>query len=214
MVAYVDKTVGKLKAKLEELGIADNTVILFTGDNGTDKPVVTKMKDGTTIAGNKGSMKDGGTHVPLIAYSPALIQKGVVTDALVDFSDFLPTICDLTGVAKPENVDGRSFYPLLTGKPYKPRDWIYIWYSRSGFIDQAQEFTRNQRYKLYRTGDFFDIEKDLLEKNPIGEEKLLEKTRSVKIMLQAALDQYTDARPENLRKVTPAGKKKKANKKN
>ena len=175
MVAYVDKDVGKLKAKLEQLGLAENTIILFTGDNGTDKPVVTKMQDGSTIAGDKGSMRDGGTRVPLIAYGPGLIRKEIVTDALVDFSDFLPTICDLAGITKPDNVDGRSFYPLLAGKPYEPRKWIYIWYSRAGTINDAMEFTRNQRYKLYRTGEFFDIQKDVLEKKPISDENLIKR---------------------------------------
>ena len=212
MVAYTDKIVGKIKAKLEQLGVAENTVILFTGDNGTDKPVVTKMKDGSSIAGNKGSMTDGGTHVPLIAYGPDLIRKGMVTDTLVDFSDFLPTICDLAGADKPDNIDGRSFYPLLTGKEYQPRDWIYIWYSRDGSINKAKEFTRNQRYKLYRSGEFYDIEKDVFEKNPIADKDLLEKTRSIKAMLQTALDQYTEARPQQLRKIAPP-KKTKNNKK-
>lgn len=195
MVAYVDKTVGKLKAKLEELGVADNTIIIFTGDNGTDKPVVTKMKDGTTIAGNKGSMKDGGTRVPLIAYAPGTIQQGVETDALVNFSDFLPTICDFAGAKKPANIDGKSFYSLLTGKPYEPRKWIYIWYSRDGNAAQAQEFTRNQRYKLYRTGDFYDIKNDVLEKKPLNREMLSEEAKATRGMLNTALEQYTNARP-------------------
>ncbi len=202
MTAYVDKIVGKLKAKLEQLGVADHTVILFTGDNGTDKPVVTRMQDGSTIAGDKGSMKDGGTRVPLIAYGPGVIRQGVLTDALVDFSDFLPTLCDLAGIVKPAGIDGRSFYPLLTGEAYEPRHWIYIWYSRDGSTDKAREFTRNQRYKLYRTGEFFDIAEDALEIRPLGADQIPEPARAVKAMLQAALDQYANARPEHLRKVS------------
>jgi len=202
MVAYVDTIVGKLNAKLKQLGLTNNTVIFFTGDNGTDKPIVTKMRDGSSIAGSKGSMKDGGTRVPLIAYAPGIISKGVVSHELIDLSDFLPTICDFAGVKTPPKIDGHSFYPLLTGQDYTPRKWIYLWYSRDGSINKAQEFARNQRYKLYRTGEFFDIKKDVLERKTLPDHLLTEQARAAKIMLQAALDQYTEARPENLRKLS------------
>ncbi len=202
MVAYVDKIVGKIKSRVEQLGMANKTVILFTGDNGTDKPIVTRMKDGSTIAGNKGSMKDGGTRVPLIAYAPGIISKGIVTHNLVDMSDFLPTICDLAGIAAPQSIDGRSFYPLLKGQDYAARKWIYIWYSRNGSIDRAQEFARNQRYKLYHNGEFFDLRHDVTERKALTDDQLNEPTRAIQTMLQSVLDRYSDARPMHLRKIS------------
>ncbi len=85
--------------------------------------------------------------------------------------------------------------PQLLGKTGEPRDWIYIWYARNGGAKGA-EFTRNQRYKLYRTGKFYDIENDELEKSPLDPSKLSDDVLAIRDKLQAALDQYTDARPE------------------
>ncbi len=209
MVTYMDKIVGRLVDQLDELGLRENTLVMFTGDNGTDSPIVSKMGD-RDVPGGKGKMTDGGTHVPLIANWPGTIPKGKVSDDLIDFSDFLPTICGCAGVAVPEklHIDGRSFLPQLQGKKGDPRKWIYCWYSRGGG-PTGKEFARNQRYKFYRTGQFYDIENDVLEKTPLAVDALDEKTAAVRDMLQAALDQYKDARPENLRQGKPKTKKKK-----
>ncbi len=189
MVSYMDKTVGKLINKLDELGIRENTLILFTGDNGTDKPVVSVM-NGRDVAGGKGSMTDAGTHVPLIANWPGVVLPDNECRDIVDFSDFLPTLCETAGVTVPASlsIDGRSFLPQLKGKKGDPREWIYCWYSKSGKESEAKVFTRNQRYKLYQTGHFFDIQNDVLEKTPLKDTDLNEKTKLVKAMLQNALD--------------------------
>eukprot|EP00752_Nemacystus_decipiens_P013981 g12417.t1 len=114
MVTYMDKIVGQIVDKLDELGLRDNTLILFTGDNGTDKPVVTVM-DGREIAGGKGQFNDFGMRVPLIASWPGTIQQGLVTDTLVDFTDMMATICDVTGAPMPsaaESVTSHQFFKL------------------------------------------------------------------------------------------------------
>jgi arylsulfatase A len=193
MVTYMDKIVGKITAKLEALGLRDNTLILFTGDNGTDKPVVSSMGN-RKVAGGKGSMTDAGTSVPLVANWPGTIPKGSVTTDLVDFSDFFPTICEAADVAVPPslNIDGRSFLPQLKGQKGNPREWIYCWYSRSGG-PVGKEWARNQRYKLYRTGEFYDVSKDVLEKKPLG--NLSPPQQQVHGMLKVTLDRYRDMRP-------------------
>jgi arylsulfatase A len=198
MVTYMDKIVGKLATKLDELDIRDNTLILFTGDNGTD--MVTSIINGKRFAGMKGSMTDGGTRVPLIASWPGTIPAGRVTSDIVDFSDFLPTMCEAAGVEVPEklNVDGRSFLPQLLGKQGTPRDWIYIWYSRTGNADRAKVFARDQRYKLYRTGMFYDVSQDALEKRPLNVETLGDDVKQTHAMLRKALDKYENARPAHL----------------
>ncbi len=204
MVAYMDKMVGKLIAKLERLGLRENTLILFTGDNGTDKPVVSVMS-GRRVAGGKGHMTDAGTHVPLIANWPGTISKGRVCGDLVDFSDFLPTLCECAGVpAPPElNVDGRSFLPQLEGKKGNPRQWIYCWYSKTGRIKQAREFARNQRYKLYASGEFYDVANDVLENKSLSSEPLDAEASRARAMLQQAIDRYKNARPAPLRSRRP-----------
>jgi len=195
MVRYMDKIVGKLVVKLKELGLRGNTLLLFTGDNGTDKPVVSVM-DGREVAGGKGQMTDAGTRVPLIGNWPGVIPQGNVCRDLVDFSDFLPTLCECAGVRVPEKPkpDGRSFLAQLKGKKGNRRDWIYCWYSRDGDAEKAKDFARSRRYKLYRTGEFYDINNDVLEKKNLAAEVLDEKTRLIRAMLQKALDQYKDVR--------------------
>ncbi|MHC4737828.1 MAG: sulfatase-like hydrolase/transferase [Planctomycetota bacterium] len=195
MVRYMDKIVGKLVVKLEELDLRGNTLLLFTGDNGTDEPVVSAM-EGREVAGGKGHTTDAGTHVPLIANWPGVIPQRNVCRDLVDFSDFLPTLCECAAVRVPEKpkLDGRSFLGQLKGKKANRRDWIYCWYSRDGNAENAQEFARNQRYKLYRTGEFYDVNNDVLEKENLAVEIPDQQTRLIRSILQKALDQYKDAR--------------------
>lgn len=193
MLSYADKIVGQILAQLEASGVRDNTLVLFTGDNGTDQPIVSAW-NGTTVAAGKGKMTDAGTRVPLIAHWPGVISAGKVSQDLVDFSDFLPTLCDLAGTELPagRTIDGRSFLPLLRGDAYQPRDWIYCWYSRNGKTG-IQEWARNQRYKLYRGGQFYDISQDRLEKEPVAE--LSPEAQQARATLQQVLDQYKDVRP-------------------
>jgi len=198
MVAYMDKIIGKLLAQLDELDLRERTLVLFVGDNGTDKPIVSTM-NGRKVVGGKGSMTDAGTRAPLITNWPGVVPKGKVCKDLVDFSDFTPTICQAAGVAVPPElkIDGRSVLPQLRGEKGNPREWIYCWYSRGGGPN-GKEWARNQRYKLYRKGGFYDVSKDVLEKNPLGAGELTADARQACAMLQKALDKYKDARPSSL----------------
>jgi arylsulfatase A len=195
MVAYADKSVGKLNAKLTELGLRENTLLIFVGDNGTDTPIVTNTTYGKVI-GAKGKMIDGGNRVPCVISWPSVIQKGRVLQDIIDFSDFVPTICEATGVAIPKRlkIDGQSFLAQLQGKPGTPRDSIYMWYSRNGGLARAKAFARNQRYKLYEDGRFYDVPKDRLEKKPLEEATLDKKAQAVKQVLQARLDSFADVK--------------------
>ena len=97
-------------------------------------------------------MTDEGTRVPLIASWPAGIKKpGRVVDDLVEFSDFMPTICEVTGANLPSNYpgDGSSIFPVLQGNSsVRKKDWIYIWYSRTGHSDRGNVMVRNKKYSL------------------------------------------------------------------
>jgi arylsulfatase A len=209
MVAYMDKQVGRILEQLDRSGLRENTLVLFTGDNGTDEPVVSMMR-GREVAGAKGQTTDGGTRVPLIAHWGSKTPKGKVCNDIVDFSDFLPTVCEATGTKVPDEqgIDGRSFLPQLLGKPGNPREWIYVWYARNGG-PSGKEFTRNQRHKLYRSGAFFDIQNDVLEQSPLDPANLSDEMKSVRRSLQAALDRYTDARLEKFSKWKDNKKKQK-----
>ena len=99
MISLMDKYIGKILDKLDELGLRENTLFLFTGDNGTHKTIKSKMPGGI-IQGNKGETPDAGTRVPLIANWPGVIPAGRVCGDLVDFSDFVrlvhPKVVDMS----------------------------------------------------------------------------------------------------------------------
>ena len=128
-VAYLDKQVGQLVAELDRLGLREKTLIVFTGDNGTarfgaDRSII----DGRKINGQKGTMLEGGSRVPLIANWKGTTPAGRVLNDLVDFSDFFATFAELAGAKLPEGVtfDSRSFAPQLRGEKGKPRDWVFV----------------------------------------------------------------------------------------
>lgn len=199
MVTYMDKIVGKIVTKLGELDLLEKTLLLFTGDNGTDEPVVSRLRD-RWIAGAKGTMTDAGTHVPLIASWPGHMSGGRASSDLVDFSDFFPTLCQISGAPIPDNlkIDGNSFLPTIRGEKGPARPWIYSWFSRDGIVSSAREFARTQRYKLYRTGQFYDLLNDSLEERDLQHIEHGQEASRTKEMLQKVLDQYANARPYGL----------------
>ena len=149
MVAYADKAVGQIVSQLEMSGVRDNTLIIFTGDNGTDTPIVTPW-NGKKVVGGKGTMSDTGTRVPLIVNWPAGIRKaGRVVDDLVEFTDVFPTICEVTGAKLPKNHpgDGASIVPVLRNQAgARKKDWVYIWYRK-------QVMVRNKQYSFVAKQD-------------------------------------------------------------
>jgi arylsulfatase A len=207
MTAYMDKMVGRVVAKLDELGIRDNTLLLFLGDNGTNTGITSRFK-GADYKGGKGTTTSHGTHVPLIVSWPAVMKQGRVSKDLVSSSDFLPTICAAAGVAVPATVDGVSFLPQLRGDTGTPRDWLYTWYSPRQSQDMTvKEYAFDQRFKLYRTGQFYDLGADEMEKQDLAASALASDAAAAKAKLQGVLDQFKDARPAELdREFLASGK--------
>jgi len=171
MVAYMDKMVGRIVRKTEQTGIADRTLILFIGDNGTHKSIHSKL-NGRTIRGGKGKMTDAGTRVPFVSYQPGSVPAGKVCHDLIDFSDFLPTCLQAAGAPIPEGLDGRSFLPQLRGKTGNPREWIYSYYCPRPERSKPVRFVRDQRWKLYGDGRFFDVANDVLEQHALPNDSL------------------------------------------
>jgi len=189
MVAYMDKIVGRIRKALAKHGAADNTIILFTGDNGTDKRVTTETENGA-VRGGKGDMTDGGTHVPLVALYPAKTPAGTVSDALIDFSDFMPTFAEAAGVTLPTDrvIDGVSFLPLLCGEKGNPREWVFCHYWGFGRRKaDASSFARTQRYKVYDDGRFYDIQTDPKEQTPLKHRDFGDEARQVKAKLKQVI---------------------------
>jgi len=192
MVEYADNLVGRLVAKLEELDLLDDTLIIFTGDNGTAQTIKTEMRDGTVVGG-KGTMPDAGTHVPLVAAFGGVSPDNHEIDDLVDFSDVFPTIAEAAGAGLPENViiDGRSFLSRIKGEPGDPRDWAFCHYDPmvpfANFQANAGRWARDRRFKLYHDGRFHDVPADVLEESALSEEGLSEEAGAIRTRLAAAL---------------------------
>jgi len=165
MVAYLDKQIGQMLQTLDDLDIADNTIVLFLADNGTDVDLVNTWGSGQRIAGGKGTMTDRGTHIPLLVRWPGQIKAGSTCDDLVDLTDFLPTLCELTGAKLPEQkIHGRSFAPQLLGKPGNPREWVHI---------------QNNNDRQVRNSDYMLNNKDILRPViKLGEDPATVKQRS------------------------------------
>lgn len=197
MVGYMDKMVGRLDEHLKQLGIRDNTLLIFTGDNGAHSSITSRFQ-GRDYQGGKGRTTNNGHHVPLIVSWPAVMKQGRVCSDLVSCADFLPTLCAAAGAPLPDSVDGVSFLPQLLGGPGTPRECIYAWYSpRQGPDMTVREYAFDRDYKLYRDGSFFDLKADPLEKAPL-QQPLTGKAASARKRLQACLDRYQDARPAEL----------------
>ncbi|MCK4921900.1 MAG: sulfatase-like hydrolase/transferase, partial [Bacteroidales bacterium] len=128
MVNYLDKIVGKIVKQLDEVGQLENTIILFTADNGTNRKI-TSQWNGQDIKGGKGSTTDMGTHVPFVAYWKGQTRGQEIND-LIDFTDFYATLAEAATITLNENdpVDGRSFFSQLVGKKGNPREWQFNHY--------------------------------------------------------------------------------------
>lgn len=199
MTAYTDKMVGRIVAKLEELGIRDNTLLLFLGDNGTQRDVTSRFQ-GEQYKGGKGLTTSHGTHVPLIVSWPAAMKgTGRVCADLISSTDFLPTICEAAGIKIPDNIDGVSFLPQLRGELGTPRQWLYTWYSPRQRMDlTVKEFAFDKQFKLYRTGQFYDLSLDAAEQQDLQAQELGEDTLQAKAKLQGVLEHFKHARPAAL----------------
>jgi len=211
MVAYTDKMVGKVVAKLDALGIRQETLVIFTCDNGTYTGITSKLGE-RSIRGGKGSPKDNGTHVPLVISRPGSVAKGKVSDALVDFSDILPTLTEFAGAKIPDelNLRGVSLGPLLRGEPFSGRKQIYCWYERNGRRGRASQHTRDRLYKLYSTGKFYHVVDDFSEASPLAPRSLTSEARSSYDRLKSALELeliVTAKATTELRKRGPGSKK-------
>ena len=194
MVSYMDFSIGRIVNKIDQLGLRENTIILFIGDNGTDKPIVSMM-DNIEVEGGKGKTTDNGTHVPLIVNWKGVIKPNSKSRNLVDFSDFFPTLFDLAGVPVEASMDldGVSFYPELTNKNGPKRKWIHTWYNRNGGSNplfRSHEWVRNENYKMYVGNRFYNVKKDPYEKNIIPYSEMSKEEKGIRKEFIEVLGSY------------------------
>lgn len=179
MISQVDDDLGKLMAKVKELGLDENTIIMLSSDNGPtyNGGVDVKFFDGTAgLRGQKTDLYEGGIRVPMIARWPGKFAAGVVTDHRSAQYDVLPTLAEVTGVKLEHEIDGISLLPTLTGKGAQPEhEYMYWEYPASG----GQVAVTKGEWKIIRTGvrknrdapwQLYNLAKDRAEKNDVSAE--------------------------------------------
>ena len=191
MMNYTDKIVGQIEAKLKEEGIWENTLLIFTADNGTKTSVISITENGN-IKGGKGTTLNTGNHVPMILTWPKMVGEGRVFRGVVDFADILPTLADIAGIESSSYfTDGKSFINVLKGDEKRTdKKEIFIHYTPRTPIVQREEKAEHSRwvmdgeYKLYRDGRFFNTLEDPDENNVISnptikEQEIIDKFESI-----------------------------------
>ncbi len=188
MVRYTDFSVGRIVEALDKLDIRRRTIVIFSTDNGTSGGITGHL-DGRIVRGGKGQLSERGCRAPFIVNGPGQVPPGVVTDCLTDFTDLLPTFCELAGVALPAGleIDGKSIAPVILGRTEKgPREWIMAMgggvakLTGAGRVIPAKPYAsrtiRDTRFKLIvndegRTKEVYDLDQDPgEEKNLIASE--------------------------------------------
>lgn len=182
MVEHCDHQVGRIVRAVADAGIAENTLILITSDNGGAVPPSNRP-----LRGGKGSLNEGGIRVPLIAYWPGTVLAGATSDAVVSTVDICPTVKDLAGAGEGVGMDGVSLAGVLTRQEGLTRDcyWYYPHFF-SGSVPSAA--IRSGRYKLIkrlRAGaiELYDVvddpreRADLAEREPLVARRLHRKLR-------------------------------------
>ncbi len=131
MIENLDRSVGFILAKLEELGLSNKTLVIFVSDNG---PHMEGNHDAEffdsngILRGTKRDLYEGGIRTPFIARWPGTIESGSTSDHVSAFWDMMPTFCEITGIDAPENCDGISFLPTLLGKSGEQKKHPYLYF--------------------------------------------------------------------------------------
>ena len=163
MITRLDEEVGRIMALIQELGFDENTIFVFTSDNG---PLDNKLggtdceffESACALRGRKGSLHEGGIRVPMLVRWKGRIRPGTASARVTGFEDWLPTVLDLIGVRKvvPAGLDGISFAPTLLGRRQTPRPFLY------------REFPAYGGQQAVRVGDWKGIRKDMIPRGQQG----------------------------------------------
>ena len=153
MITYMDRDVGRLMLLLKELDIDDDTLVIFTSDNGPHnegRHSHEYFNSNGQLKGFKRSMHEGGIRVPTIARWPGHIAPGTTSDHPSAFYDFLPTACELASVEPPAEIDGVSYVPTLLGRPAEQEKHEYLYFaSEEG---ETSVGVRYDNWKLVKYG--------------------------------------------------------------
>lgn len=175
MVSCLDREVGRIMALLKEFDLDDNTLVIFTSDNG---PTYAGGADSDffdsngPLRGLKGSTYEGGIRVPFIARWPGRIEPGSTSDHVSAFWDFMPTCCELLGVEPPDGIDGISMLPTLLGRTRRQKKHELLYWElggKQGIRMGDWKAVRNrpgEKIELYNLAVDLGEQKDVADENP------------------------------------------------
>ncbi len=188
MVTLLDDQVGEILAKLDELGIADNTLIIFTSDNGPHQEGGADpdfFNSNGPFQGYKRDLYEGGIRMPMLARWPAKIVAGSRSDHISAFWDVFPTLAEVAGLEVPEDIDGISYLPALLGEDQPAHDYLYWEFHEQG----GKQAIRKGDWKAIRlnvlSGNtevlLFDLSQDPEERNNLADQnpELVEEMRNL-----------------------------------
>ena len=192
MVERLDKHVGEVMAKLKELGIDKNTLIIFASDNGVHQEGGLDpefFNSNSFYRGNKRDMYEGGIKTPMVAMWPEKIKAGSKTNHISAFWDVLPTISEIVKSKTPKDIDGISFLPTLTGgKNQKAHDYLYWEFHAVG----GKQAIRQGKWKAVRLNvltkaktvtELYDLDKDVSETTNLAA-KYPEKVKEMELLME------------------------------
>lgn len=183
MVKHLDESMGVISETLRETGLDENTILIFTSDNGGVEYTSPAATDNAPFQGGKACLYEGGIRVPLIVHQPGKFEGGQWCSAVVESADFLPTLCELTANETPSKIDGLSFAPLLKS-PANEREGktLYWHYPFNVIVKNPENGFPLSPHSAIREGDFkliwdwhgpvrlYNIEADPFEKSELSEE--------------------------------------------
>ena len=170
MITRADRTVDRLLNLLDELELAENTVVFYTSDNGPNQDFVEPLGSNGPFRGTKRDLYEGGIRAPMVVRWPGHVEAGRTSGFVWDMRDFFPTAAALAGAEGPSNLDGLSVLPVLGGQAPPEREHLY-WEYHSPF----QQAVRQGRWKGIRFGTeepvaLYDLEVDPGEENDVAEQ--------------------------------------------
>ncbi|OUJ75146.1 arylsulfatase [Hymenobacter crusticola] len=175
----LDDQVGEIMRKLKELHIDENTIVIFSSDNGPSDEGGKELAYFNSSGGLRGAKRDlyeGGIRVPFLVRWPSQVKKGAVNNQLIAFWDLLPTFTELAGVPTPAKTDGVSIVPTLTGKGKQPQHPYLYWefYEQGGSVAARMGKWKAVRLDLATTSngpiELYDLDTDLAEKHNVAQQ--------------------------------------------
>jgi arylsulfatase A-like enzyme len=177
MITRLDGYVGRMLAELKKLGLAENTLVIFTSDNGPHNESnhnLARFNPSGPLTGIKRSLTDGGIRVPMIAWWPGKVKAGTESDHVASFADWMATAAELAGVTTPDGCDSISFVPTLVGHVDSQRKHEFLyWEFHEGGFKQAALY--QGRWKGIRRGSpdapiaLFDQQAEISEMTDMAE---------------------------------------------